>query len=132
MVNSQAAAFENVLARDYSSQLDADIDAELTRAFADRIHPSGAIMRVEIIRLNVANSGTSAFGRDQSALQGTVQIVDPADNRVLANYNIDVRVGQASETRVGAVLSTAVQSSQNFYQRLIRQFGRQTKTRVLE
>jgi hypothetical protein len=132
VVNTDAAAFENELARDYSSQLAGDLDVDLTNAFSDRIHPSGMIMRVEISRLNVANSGTNAFGRDQSALQGTVQIVNPADSSVMANYSIDVRVGQASETRLGAVLSTAVQSSQNFYRRLVAQFVRDTKTRVLE
>lgn len=131
-INTQAAAFESERARDYSSRLAADLRAALRREFSDRLSPAGARLRVEVARLNVADSASSAFGRDQSALQGLVQVVEPGTERVLANYAMDVRAGQAAESRTGAIFSTVFESSGGYYRELVDDFAEQTATRVLD
>lgn len=130
-VNTRAAAFESERARDFSSQLAADLRAALRRSFSDRLSAGGAVLRVEVARLNVTDSASSAFGRDQSALQGLVQLVEPETERVLANYSIDVRAGQAAETRTGAIFSSLIESSGGFYREMVDEFAERTADRVL-
>lgn len=120
-VSTTGTAFESRRAAQYSSRLEPDLAATLRQEFAARIEPA-APLRMEVARLNVADSRRTAFGGDQSALAGAVRIVD-ASGTAVATYAIDVRAGMAAETRTGALVGTAVNSSDRFYRRLLRGFA---------
>ncbi|RPE67255.1 hypothetical protein EDD53_1660 [Pacificibacter maritimus] len=121
-VTTTGAAFENQRAADFSTRLDPDLTATLQRDFADRLKPSGAILTVDVARLNVADSGRTAFGWDQSKLIGQARLTD-ATGAVLATYPIQVNAGQAAKTRTGALVSAAIGSSEKNYLKLIKTFS---------
>ncbi|GAA3863529.1 hypothetical protein [Celeribacter arenosi] len=121
-VVTTGAAFESARAGDYASALDPDLTAALEREFADRRAPNGANLLVDIARLNVADSGRTAFGWDQSKLIGQARLTT-ADGAVIATYPVQVTAGEAAKTRTGALIDTAIASSTNYYQDLVVTFA---------
>ena len=131
-VKSEGASFESDYARQQITRLAGDVDAELEKVFASRKSPNGWIMEVRMVRLNVADSRRTAFGYDQTRMTGVVTLINPATSAVEAVYDIDVRIGDAAETKTGALIQTAVNSQQGFYRAAIVDFANITKTRIME
>ena len=90
----------------------------------------GVVMNVEIARFNLAGSARTAMGRDQSQLQGSVRIIDPA-GRLLATYPIQVVAGTAAESRTGALARAAVTTADDFYSGLLTSFARDGRAQIL-
>ena len=84
-VVTTGARFNNTLTSQYSSRLSVDLGAAPRSKFSDRVRPDGMLMNVEISRFNLAGFARTATGRDQSQLQESVLLVDPA-GRLLATY----------------------------------------------
>ena len=127
-VTTTGAAFEG-RAADYSSRLAPELAATLRREFSDRLGPSGVAMVVEVARLNVAGGTSTALGRDQSTLIGTVRLID--QGTLIAAYPIQVVTGEASESLAGAVVGAAVNSAERFYRRLLTGFARDAREQIL-
>ncbi len=87
-------------------------------------------MSVEIARMNLAGSVRSAFGRDQSRMQGTVRLLDPT-GALLAAYPVQVEAGTAAESRTGALARATVTTSEGFYRSLLRDFARAAREQIL-
>jgi hypothetical protein len=121
-VTTTGAAFESKRAADFSARLDPDLTAALQREFAGRMSSDGALLTVDVARLNVADSGRTAFGWDQSKLIGQARLNAP-DGQLLATYPIQVNAGQAAKTRTGALVSAAIGSSDKNYVKLINEFS---------
>lgn len=132
-VVTEGAAFEGRAASERSSRLSPELRAELRRAFADRTGPSGVTMVVEVARLNVAGGASTALGRDQSALSGSIRLVERGGggDRLLATYPIQVVAGEASESLAGAVVGAAVNRSERFYRRLLRGFAEDAREQII-
>lgn len=129
-VVTTGTAFENVRAADTASRLGPDLTGALRQEFADRLRPDGVVMSVEIARMNLAGSVRTAFGRDQSLLQGTVRLLD-AGGGLLATYPVQVEAGAAAETRTGALARATVTTAEGFYRSLLRDFARATREQIL-
>ncbi len=129
-VNTTGAAFESSRASDYTSSLAGDLRGTIEREFADRMNSGGVRMVVDIARLNVAGATTTAFGRDQSLMQGSVRVIG-LDGQVLGTYAIQVVAGTASSTTVGALASSAVRSGDGFYRDLVNSFARDVREQIL-
>ena len=129
-VVTTGAGFDSNLAAGYASRLGPDLAAALRSEFSDRIRPDGVVMNVEIARFNLAGSARTALGRDQSQLQGSVRITDPA-GRLLATYPIQVVAGTAAETRTGALARAAVTTADGFYRGMLTDFARASREQIL-
>ncbi len=129
-VVTTGTAFESVRAADYASRLSPELAGRLRQEFSDRLDPGGVTLSVEIARMNVAGATTTAFGRDQSRLQGTAQIRDREGN-VLAVYPIHVVAGGAADTRTGALAQAAVTTADRFYRSLLDDFAKTTREQIL-
>lgn len=128
-VVTSGATFENARAAEMASVLGPDLQAALRASFADRIAPGGVRMVVEVARFNLADSARTAFGRDRSSLTGTVRLID--DGLLIATYPVQVFAGDAARTTAGALVDTAIQSSDRFYRRLLRAFSETAREQVL-
>lgn len=82
----------------------------MLREFDDRIAPGGVTVAVDVSRINVAGGTATAFGRDQSRLQGAVRVIE-TDGSLLASYTIIAIAGTPRETRGGAVVGAVINSS---------------------
>jgi len=129
-VTTTGAAFESGRGAEYASQLAPDLEAALRREFVDRMDPDGVPLRVDISRLNLAGSTATAFGRDQSRLQGAVRVEDRA-GALIASYGIDIRRGDPAETTTGALLDAATGRAARTYRALASDFARETRVQVL-
>jgi hypothetical protein len=129
-VTTTGTAFESTRATDYSSRLSADLKTILTREFSDRMAAGGATMVVDLARFNLAGATTTAFGRDQSTLQGSVRILTP-DGTLLGTYAIQSISGDAAQTTTGALIGAAVNSADGFYRDMLTGFARDTREQVL-
>ncbi|WP_422071967.1 hypothetical protein [Tranquillimonas rosea] len=130
-VSTSGAGYENSRAAQYSSRLGPDLQGVLAQEFSSRIEGSGgARMEVDVARLNLANSARTAFGGDQSRLQGTVRLIENGSNATIASYVIDVVAGAAAETRTGALFGAAVNSSDRFYRQLLTAFADQAREQI--
>ncbi len=130
VVSTEGAGLESGLARRYSSSLAPDLRAELTREFSDRVGGGSAKMLVDVSRFNVAGGTATAFGRDQSQLQGAVRIVD-GNGALRATYTIQVLAGEAAESTSGALFGSVANSGRGYYRDLLEQFARDTREQVL-
>ena len=129
-VVTTGAAFESARAADTASRLGPDLSGALRQEFADRIRPDGVVMSVEIARMNLAGSVRTAFGSDQSRLQGTVRLLDRS-GALLATYPVQVEAGTAAETRTGALARATVTTADGFYRALLRDFARAAREQIL-
>jgi hypothetical protein len=129
-VTTTGAFFESRAAAGTATRLAPDLTAALRQEFSDRLRPGGVVMSVEVARMNLAGSVTTAFGRDQSRLQGTVRLIGPA-GRLLAVYPVQVEAGAAAETRTGALARATVTTAEGFYRALLRDFARATRAQIL-
>jgi hypothetical protein len=129
-VVTTGTSFESTLAADTGSRLGTDLTGALRQEFSDRLRPDGVVMSVEIARMNLAGSVRTAFGRDQSRMQGTVRLLDPAGT-LLAAYPVQVEAGTAAETRTGALARATVSTAEGFYRSLLRDFARTTREQIL-
>lgn len=129
-VVTTGASFESAAATGYASRLGPDLAATLRSEFSDRIRPDGVVMSVEIARFNLAGSTRTALGQDQSQLQGSARIIDPA-GRLLGTYPIQVFAGTAAESRTGALARAAVTSTDQFYRSLLGDFARTSREQIL-
>ncbi len=127
-VTTTGTAFESGAARDYASRLAPELEAALGQEFRSR-RGDGARMEIDIASLNVAGGRSTAFGRDQSRMTGTVRIVD-SGGRVMASYQIQSLAGEAAQSRWRAVFDSATQSAEGFYRVLLRDFARSTRQQV--
>ena len=127
-VTTTGAAFEG-RASDRSSSLSPDLGAALRREFSDRLGGAGLRMVVEVNRLNLAGGTSTALGRDQSTLTGTVRLLD--GQTLVAAYPIQVLAGEASESLAGAVVGAAVNSADRFYRRLLSDFAEDAREQIL-
>lgn len=127
-VTTAGAGFEG-RGTDFSSRLAPELQAVLRREFSDRLGPGGATMVVEVGRLNVAGGTSTALGRDQSTLTGTVRIL--AGGALVASYPIQVIAGEASESLAGALVGATVNSGERFYRRLLNGFARDAREQIL-
>lgn len=128
VVTTDGATFEGAGA-ERSSRLAPELQAVLRREFTDRTGPSSTTMVVEVARLNVAGGASTALGRDQSALSGTVRLID--GGRLIASYPIQVVAGEASESVAGTVVGAAVNRSERFYRRLLRGFAQDAREQIV-
>ena len=128
-VNTQGTAFDSSRASEFSSALSGDLRTALETEFVDRMDPAGVQMIVDVARLNVAGSTTTAFGRDQSTLSGSVRVLDGV--ALLGTYTIQVAVGDPSQTTTGALVSSAINSGTGYYRDLINGFARDARVQVL-
>lgn len=129
-VVTTGTAFESTLAANAANRLGADLTGAMRQEFADRLGPEGVVMSVEIARMNLAGSVRSAFGRDQSRMQGTVRLLDPS-GALLAAYPVQVEAGAAAESRTGALARATVTTSEGFYRSLLRDFARAAREQIL-
>ncbi|WP_334061085.1 hypothetical protein [Limimaricola cinnabarinus] len=130
-VTAQGAGFESGAARDYASRIAPDLDAALSREFADRLERGGQWrMLVEVSRLNLAGGTATALGRDQSRLSGAVRVIDPA-GALRASYTIQVLAGEAAESRTGTLLGAVANSARGYYRELVAGFARDARAQVL-
>ncbi|WP_209426441.1 hypothetical protein [Pararhodobacter sp. SW119] len=129
-VVTTGTAFESALAAESATRLGPDLTGALRQEFADRMRPDGVVMSVELARLNMASSLRTAFGRDQSRLQGTVRLLD-ASGRLLAAYPVQVEAGAAAATRTGALARASVTTAEGFYRDLLRAFARAAREQIL-
>lgn len=129
-VSTSGAAFESARAGDYASRLGPELQAQLRRAFSDRLDQDGVTLAVEIQRLNVAGSAGTAFGRDQSRMTGSARVLD-REGRLMASYPVTVIAGEARETRLGALAAAAVTSADRYYRTLVADFARTTRSQIL-
>ncbi|WP_341211269.1 hypothetical protein [uncultured Limimaricola sp.] len=131
VVTAEGAGFESGAARDYTSRIAPDLDAALSREFADRLGRGGKWkMMVEVSRLNLAGGTSTALGRDQSRLSGAVRVVDPAGT-LRASYTIQVLAGEAAESRTGTLVGAVANSAGGYYRELIAGFARDARVQVL-
>ena len=129
-VITEGASFQNTRAADRASTLGSDLRQYLSREFSERLAPEGMTLQAEVSRLNVASGSATAFGRDQSRLQGTVRIID-TDGALLASYPVLAVAGSPRETRGGALAGAAVNSAGGYYRDLLDRFARDTREAVL-
>jgi len=129
-VVTTGTAFESTLAGDYATRLGPDLTGILRREFSDRLDPAGAVLNVEVSRLNVAGSVRTAFGRDQSRMLGTARVID-RDGTLLASFPIQVVAGTAAESRTGALARATVTTADRFYRGLLGDFARATREQIL-
>ena len=129
-VVTTGAQFESRAAAERSSQLGTDLRAALRQEFSDRLRPDGVRMVVEVSRLNLAGATRTAFGSDQSRLQGTARVLDGA-GRLLGAYPVQIEAGGAAETRTGALLRAGVTSTDRFYRSLVGDFAETTREQIL-
>jgi type IV pilus biogenesis protein CpaD/CtpE len=129
-VNTSGTAFESTRAADYTSRLSGDIRGLLEREFVDRMNSGGVKMIVDVARINVAGATTTAFGRDQSLLQGSVRVVG-LDDAVLGTYAIQVVAGGAANTTTGALVDSAIHSGDGYYRDLVGGFARDVREQIL-
>jgi hypothetical protein len=130
VVDATGAGLESSRAADRASSLGPDLRAALRSEFSDRVTGSGALMRVDVARFNLAGGTTTAFGRDQSRLSASVRIIDPT-GRLLATYTIQTTAGDAAETRTGALVGATIGSAERFYRTLLSNFARNTREQIL-
>ena len=109
----------------------ADLTAALQQQFAARATGEGSNLSVTLERLNIVNSGTTAFGLGQSALTGSVEILS-AEGELLATYDITVQSGVSSGNLLGALITSAANSSEGYYRSLIERFSERAFERVTE
>ncbi len=129
-VSTSGTAFESTRAADYSSRLASDLKAMIEREFVDRMDPGGVTLMVDVSRFNVAGSTTTAFGRDQSLLQGAARVLDNNDN-VLGAYTVQVVAGQAAGSTAGALWDAATSSGGGYYRDLLDEFARDVREEIL-
>ena len=127
-VTTAGAGFEGRGAA-FSSRLAPELRAVLRREFSDRLGAGGARMVVEVGRLNVAGGTSTALGRDQSALAGTVRILD--GGALVASYPIQVIAGEASASIAGAIVGATVNSGERFYRRLLDGFAQDAREQIV-
>lgn len=131
VVTAEGAGFESGAARRYTSRIAPDLDAALSREFADRLDRGGEWrMLVEVSRLNLAGGTSTALGRDQSRLSGAVRVIDPAGS-LRASYTIQVLAGEAAESRTGTLVGAVANSAGGYYRELLAQFARDARTQML-
>lgn len=131
VVTAEGAGFESGAARDYTSRIAPDLDAALSREFADRLDRGGQWrMLVEISRINLAGGTATARGRDQSRLSGAVRVIDPT-GALRGSYTVQVLAGEAAETRTGALVGAVTNSAGGYYRDLLAAFARDTREQVL-
>lgn len=128
-VNTTGAAFDSGRATEFSSSLKGDLETALKTEFVDRLDPAGVQMVVDLARINLAGSTTTAFGRDQSTMSGSVRILD--GDALLGTYAIQVVAGDAAQTRTGALFDSAIRSSNGYYRSLVNGFARDARVQVL-
>ena len=129
-VSTSGTAFESVCAADHSSALAPDLKAVLEREFSDRMAPGGLKLVVDVTRINLAGATTTAFGRDKSQMQGAVRLVD-GNGTTVASYSIQVVVGDASGSTVGAIWNSVIKSADQYYRALVVGFARDTREQIL-
>ena len=129
-VQTGGAAFESTQASNRASALGPDLRGALRREFSDRMAPDGVRVVIEVSRFNVAGGTATAFGRDQSRLQGAVRVLE-TDGSLLATYTIIAVAGAARESRTGALVGAATGTAEGFYRDLLGQFARQTRDEML-
>ena len=127
-VTTSGTAFEG-RARYYSSRLAPELAAVLRREFSDRTDAAGLRMVVEVSRFNLAGGTSTALGRDQSTLSGTVRLLD--GRTLVAAYPIQVLAGEASGSLAGAVVGAAVNSADRFYRRLLTEFAQDAREQII-
>jgi len=129
-VNTSGTAFESTRAADYTSSLSGDLRGTLEREFVDRMDSGGVKIVVDVARINVAGATTTAFGRDQSLLQGSVRVIG-TDDQVLGTYAIQVVAGNAAGSTTGALVGSAIHSGDGYYRDLVNGFARDTREQIL-
>lgn len=86
-VTTEGAAFESARANAYAGRLPRDLRAALLAEFSDRRSDAGAVLQVEIARLNIAGTTATQFGRDQSRLVGNLRLIGD-DGALMATYSV--------------------------------------------
>ncbi len=129
-IETEGASFESRQAANRSSALAPDLRAALQREFRDRMAEDGLPVVVTISRLNVAGGTATAFGRDQSRLQGSVRVLE-RDGSLLASYTTLTVAGAARESRTGALVGAAIDTADGFYRALLTNFARQSREEML-
>ncbi|MGR3467114.1 MAG: hypothetical protein ACU0CI_04485 [Shimia sp.] len=129
-VATEQGLFDSAAARERRATLPADLGGALRREFSDRLGSDGWTMQVEVTRMTLASSTETAFGRDQSRLEGVVRLIDPA-GVARASYIVQTTAGEAAETTTGALASAAVNTQGGFYRDLLGAFARSARTQIL-
>ncbi|ETW13966.1 hypothetical protein ATO8_03711 [Roseivivax marinus] len=130
-VVSSGANFLNSGAQDVRNVLAPDLQGVLRREFSDRIVQQGGwTMQVEVASLAVASATSTALGRDQSQLEGTVRLIDP-QGTLQASVPIAVTAGEAAESVLGGAASAIAGSRSRFYRQLLGTFARDARTTIL-
>ena len=130
-VQSTGAAFLNPGAEEVRNLLAPDLRAALQTEFSDRIVQSGGwTLQAEIQRLAVASATSTALGRDQSQLAGTLRLIDTSGT-LRASVPVEVTAGEAA----GGVLSGAAQAIANsrsrYYRQLLGTFAQDSRAVLL-
>lgn len=115
---------------EYQGRLENDLESKLRSAFADRIDPAGRPLTVSVDRLEIADSGSTAFGFGQSSINGTVKVL-PAGATEPVLYSVRASTGQRSGNLLGAVISSAVESKDGYYNDLISGFATRARAKVI-
>lgn len=130
-VTTQEGLFDTEGARERRPTLPAELSAALRREFSDRlVDGEGWTMQVSVTRLTLASSAQTAFGRDQSQMEGVVRLIDPT-GAARASYVVQVTAGEAAETTTGAIAAAAVTRQGRFYREMLEAFARSARVQIL-
>ncbi|SLN50942.1 hypothetical protein ROJ8625_02535 [Roseivivax jejudonensis] len=125
------ATFLNSGAQEVRNVIAPDLQGVLRREFSDRIVAQGGwTMQVELARVAVASATSTALGRDQSQLDGTVRLVDPS-GALRASVPITVTAGEAADSVLGGAAAAITGSRSRFYRQLLGTFARDARTTIL-
>lgn len=130
-----AAVFDGAGAEERRNFVGPDLSAELRDEFRDRLADQGWTLEAEIALLSVVGATATSFGRDRSALEGTLRLIDPAGT-VRASAPITVTAGAARESLGGRIVGAASTAATGggrgrFYRTLLDQFARDGRTLLL-
>ena len=121
-VITTGTVFDGMGAEEARNFLRPDLEGELRQSFGDRLAAQGWLLQAEIARLTVVGGTATAFGRDQSTLEGVVRLVRP-DGVVRATIPVTVTAGRARESLGGRVVGSVAGGRDRFYRRLLDRFA---------
>lgn len=115
---------------EFRNRIVQDLAAEMRSEFSDVIDPSGWTMQAEISVLDVVGGTSTALGRGQSELTGTLRLVDTS-GALRASLPITVTAGAARESLGGQAVGAITGGRSGFYNDLVESFAREARVLTL-
>ena len=129
-VATASTAFETEAAGELRNFLAADLTSSLRREFADRTGSGGWRMQAQVATLRLASGTATTVGTDQSAMTGTLRLID-ATGRVRASVPLTVTAGAQATSVRGAAMGVLFGRQGRYYRTLLDNFAAAGRARLL-